>query len=331
MTVTERAGPGGRDSRVAVLTGASSGIGRAIAHTLAARGMRLVLAARDAAALDVVVEECRARGGEAVAVPTDVADDDLHTLALTAIDRYEGFDVWINDAAVMAYGTLDEIPRDVYRRVIEVNLFAPIEASRIAVEHFRERGRGHLINIGSLYAKMTSPLVGPYVVAKFGLLGFTEVLRQEIQNEDWMDVSIVLPGSIDSPIFRHAANYSRRAVRPVPPVSDVRRVADTVSDLIDKPRAVAIVGTTHRLMSWGRTLLPRVYDRLAAPVMRSAGLRPERADDHPGNVFEPGTRWNQLRGSWTKREDAKAAGRGFVAVARTAMDRIRRRFGTSEG
>ena len=324
MSSTPHTAPGKIDPRVAVVTGASSGIGRATAHSLASRGMRLVLAARDGDTLESVASECRARGGDAIAVPTDVASDDaLHALAATTIDHFGGFDVWINDAAVMAYGRLDEIPPDVYRRVIDVNLLAPIEASRIALEHFRSRGSGHLVNIGSLYGTMTSPLVGPYVVSKFGLLGFTEVLRQEVENEDWMDVSIVLPGSIDSPIFRHAANYSGRAVRPVPPVSDVRRVGEAVAALMDEPRPVAVVGATHRVMSWGRVLFPRLYDRLAAPVMRSAGLRPSPADDDPGNVFESGTDWNRLRGSWSRWEDLRAAGRGVVAIVKTLVARLR--------
>jgi NAD(P)-dependent dehydrogenase (short-subunit alcohol dehydrogenase family) len=308
--------PGRNDSRVAVVTGASSGIGRATAHALAGAGMRLVLAARDAATLDLVVAECRSRGGEAVAVPTDVAAEGaLQALADAAVDSFGGFDVWINDAAVMAYGTFEQVPPEVYRRVIEVNLFGPIEAARIAVPHFRERGGGHLINIGSLYAKMTSPLVGPYVVSKFGLLGFTEVLRQELHDEEDIRVSIVLPGSVDTPIFRHAANFSGREVRPVPPVTDVTRVAHSVRDLVERPRPVAVVGRVHHLMAWGRTLMPRVYARTAPPAMWAAGLRPEGASDGAGNVFEPEREWNQIRGGWGRRADLAAGLRAMRAVA----------------
>ena len=322
-----RSHPGAGGSRVAVVTGASSGIGRATAHALAGAGMRLVLAARDAATLDLVAAECRSRGGDAVAVPTDVAADGaLQALAEAAVEAHGGFDVWINDAAVMAYGTFDQVPPEVYRRVIEVNLLAPIEAARIAVRHFRERGGGHLINVGSLYAKMTSPLVGPYVVSKFGLLGFTEVLRQELHEDRDIRVSMVLPGSVDTPIFRHAANYSGREVRPVPPVSDVARVAHSIRDLVERPKPVAVVGRIHHLMAWGRTLMPRLYARTAPPAMWAAGVRPVGAPDGAGNVFEPGREWNQIRGGWGRRADVAAGLRAMRAVAGALIAPVTRRL-----
>lgn len=301
---------------VAVVTGASSGIGRGIAHELATGGMSLVLAGRDPTTLEEAAAECRERGAPSVlAVPTDVSDPKaIENLMERAVERMDEVDVWVNNAAVMAYGRLEDVPPEVYRHVIEVNLFGTIEGSRVAVRHFRQTGGGHLINIGSLYAKMTSPLVGPYVVSKFGLLGFTEVLRQEALQERGIRVSLVLPGSMDSPIFRHAANFTGREVRPVPPVSDVTRVARAVARLVEHPRKQVVVGYTHRLFSLGKAAFPRLYDNLTPPVMEAAGLQARKAPPNTGNVFEPEPDWNRVYGGWSRSQDLAAMARGVMAA-----------------
>lgn len=301
---------------VAVVTGASSGIGRAIVHELATEGMSLVLAGRDPTTLEEAAAECRDRGAPSVlAVPTDVSDSKaIENLMEVAVEQMGKVDVWVNNAAVMAYGRLEDVPLEVYRHVIEVNLFGAIEGSRVAVHHFRQTGGGHLINIGSLYAKMTSPLVGPYVVSKFGLLGFTEVLRQEALQERGIRVSLVLPGSMDSPIFRHAANFTGREVRPVPPVSDVTRVARAVARLVEHPRKQVVVGFTHRLFSWGKAAFPRLYDNLTPPVMEAAGLQARKEPPNTGNVFEPEPDWNRVYGGWSRSQDLAAMARGVMAA-----------------
>lgn len=322
--MTERPSPS-----VAVITGASSGIGRAIAHELATGGMSLVLAARDPATLDEAAAECRELGAPSVlAVPTDVSDSKaVQNLMDRAVEQMDRVDVWVNNAAVMTYGRLEDVPHDVYRHVIEVNLFGAIEGSRVALHHFRQTGGGHLINISSLYAKMTSPLVGSYVVSKFGLLGFTEVLRQEAIEERGINVSLVLPGSMDSPIFRHAANFTGRSVRPVPPVSDVRRVARAVSRLVERPRKQVVVGNTHRLLSWGRAAFPRLYDNLTPAVMAAAGLESRPAPHDSGNVFQPRPEWNRMYGSWSRVQDLAAVGRGAVAAGSRMARMVQRAIG----
>lgn len=302
--------------RVVVLTGASSGIGRAIAYQLAGQGTGLVLAARESESLEQAALDCWGRGSPVLAVPTDISEPkDIQGLADSAIEEFGRFDVWANVAAVMAYGRSEDIPSDVFRRVIEVNLFGTIEGSLVAMRHFRPRGEGHLINVGSLYGRMTSPLVAPYVVSKFGVAGFTEVLRQETE-EPGVHVSLVLPGSVGSPIFRHAANFSGRQPRPVPPVADVERAAEAISQLVSRPKRAIVIGHTHQLMSWGRRLFPSLYGRLAAPVMKAAGLEAEPADMTTGNIFEPQPDLNSRTGSWGWKRDLAAGWRGLQAMVR---------------
>lgn len=275
----------------------------------------MVLASRNEEALLETVRECRALGANAHGVPTDVADSEaVRDLATSAIERFAEFDLWINNAAVMVYGRWEDIPQDVYRQVMEVNLMGAIEGSLVAMTHFQERGRGHLINIGSLYAKMTSPLVWPYVASKFGLLGFTEVLRQEVGRDPDVHVSLVLPGSINTPIFQHAANYAGYSPRPVPPVSDVERAARRIERLIHRPRAVVTIGQVHRAFSWAHHFFPSMYARLAGPVMGAAGMDPFEVEPHEGNVFDSTYEQHGIRGDWPRRRDLQAIARALRAV-----------------
>lgn len=313
------------EERVLVITGASSGIGRATAHAFATRGCALVLAARSEGSLGEVVRECEALGGRAVAVPADISDEaDAERILEAAIDHFGHVDVWVNNAAVMAYGRFEEVPADVHHRVVETNLIGSMRCARVAVRHFRRRGRGRLINVGSLYGKMTSPYVSAYVTSKFGLLGFNEVLRQELADDPDISTSIVLPASVDTPIFRHTANYTGKKVRPVPPVSSPQRVVRAIVRCAERPRREVTVGRVGRLLSWGHAILPTLYDRLAPLVMDVAGLVDEQGEQGPGNVFQPTPEWNQVDGDWRRASTAVAPGVFAVAAAGLAAY-IRRR------
>lgn len=306
------------EGAVAVLTGASSGICRATAVALAERGASVVVAARSRADLDEVVEACRAAGSEALAVPTDVAEPEgVDALARAAIDRFGGFDVWINGAAVMAYGSFWDVPPESYRRVIETNLFGAIHGSRTALEHFRERERGLLINVESLYGRLTTPYVSPYVVSKFALRGLTQCLRQETADLADIDVSGVLPDAVDTPIFRHAANYTGSEVTALPAAIDPGRVVAAILRCVERPKPQVIVGTTGNLAVWTQTLMPRVYERLAPHVMDRLALRPGPAERSHGNLFDPQPELNVVDGGWRaeRRTLRWAAAAGLTAAA----------------
>ena len=287
-----------RDATI-VVTGASGGIGRATAIACADRGANVVLAARDAGTLEEAAEECRRAGGRALAVPTDVADQDaVSHLAARAVERFGGIDAWVNDAAVMAYGRFEDTPAHIHRRVLETNLLGQIHGARAALPVFRRRGAGVLVNVASLYGTMTSPFVSSYVVSKYGVMGFSEVLRQELRAAGRIRVATVLPGSIDTPIFRHAADFTGRRPRPVPPVSSPDRAVRAILRAIRWPRRQVRVGWAHRVFALGHTLFPRLYAFLAPPAMRIVGLSAEESDETPGNVLEPMPEWNTVRGGW---------------------------------
>lgn len=287
--------------RVAVVTGASSGIGRATAHAFARDGWSVVVAARDEQSLKEAARECEEAGGQALALPTDIREAEaVQALVDRTIERFGRIDVWVSNAAVMAYGAFEETPPEVHRTVVETNLLGTMSCARAVLPHFRRQGHGVLIQVGSLYGKMTSPFVGAYVTSKFGLIGFSEVLRQELSDAPDIHVSLILPSSVDTPVFRHSANYTGSRVRPVPPVSDPKRVVRAIRRCADRPRRVIVVGQTGRLLSWGHALFPVLYDRLVPWVMRRVGLRSGEVEDGPGNVFEPMPEWNRLGGEWRR-------------------------------
>lgn len=161
--------------KVVVITGASSGIGRATARRFAEHGAKLVVAARRARPLDQAVRECVIRGGEAIAVQVDVCNpESMENLARRAVESYGRVDIWINNAAVSLYARVDEGPLEVHRRVIETNLLGCLYGARLAVHIFRRQGRGVLVNVSSAAAYVGQPYTSAYVASKFGIRGLSD-------------------------------------------------------------------------------------------------------------------------------------------------------------
>jgi NAD(P)-dependent dehydrogenase (short-subunit alcohol dehydrogenase family) len=287
-----------RDS-VIVITGASSGIGRATARAFVERGAGVALAARSEGSLREVAKECEAAGGRALVVPTDVADEEaVQELARRTAESFGRIDVWVNNAAVMVYGNFEEIPTEAYRRVIETNLFGQINGARAVLPYFRERGSGVLINVSSMWAKVSSPQVSSYVTSKFGVLGFSECLRQALHDEKDIHVCTILPVSVDTPIFRHAGNYTGRGAKPIPPVLGPDKVVKQIVRRAQKPRPETTVGPTGYLLAFAHAATPKLYDFLVPYIFDWGAFRSEPAEQGPGNVFEPMPEWNQVTGGW---------------------------------
>jgi len=217
------------DGAVVVVTGASSGIGRATGLAFAERGARVVVAARRADALEELARECQAAGGQALAVPTDMTDEAAVTeLARRAVERFGRLDVWVNNAGVYLLGSLEATPPEAFRRVLETNFFGYVNGARAVLPHFRHQSHGVLINNASVYSHVGAPWLTAYVSSKFAVRGFSEALRQELADLPEVHICTVSPSPIDSPIFASAANYSGRAVKAPPPTYPPEQVARAI-------------------------------------------------------------------------------------------------------
>ncbi|MFI5914462.1 SDR family NAD(P)-dependent oxidoreductase [Dactylosporangium sp. NPDC051541] len=309
----------GDRQRVVVVTGASSGIGRASALAFAAAGCRLVLAARSRAGLERVAMACRARGAPVRVVPADLAEpESLVAVAATAVAEFGGIDVWVDTAAVMAYGRFEDVPADVFEHVVRTDLLGAAAVARTALHRFRAQGHGVLIFGGSLLGTIAAPYMSSYVTSKWGLRGLVRVLRQETRDAPDIHVCLVAPGAVDTPIYRNAANFAGRIGRPPPPIASPHTVARAILRCATHPRATVTVGWTNRFIRFGFVALPGVYDALVGPLMRAGGLSREPVAPHRGNVFEPLPTPPDGTGGWTHQTAAAAAILASAAAALTA-------------
>jgi short-subunit dehydrogenase len=302
---------------VVVITGASSGIGKAAALKLARGGAAVVLAARSATQLESLASQCEALGGSALAVTVDVTDEgQVRHLASRAQETFGRIDVWVNNAAVTLFGRLEEAPYDACRRVIETNLLGCVHGARAAMSVFREQGRGVLVNVSSVAGKVGQPYTSLYCTTKFGIVGLSESLRMETRDAPGIHVCTVLPASIDTPLFQHGANFTGRAPKPMDPVYDVERVADAIVELAQHPKREVYVGGAGAVLSFLRRLAPRLLEKKMAQQVEQEHFQDRPAEDSSGNLFEPMPDWNATRGGWgVPKANGVSAGKTVWRVA----------------
>ncbi|WP_210479893.1 SDR family oxidoreductase [Naasia sp. SYSU D00948] len=308
-----------RERKVAVITGASSGIGRAAALRFADKGWAVVLGSRREDALTELAEECRARGGDGIAVPTDMSNAGaVQALADAAVQRYGRIDVWVNNAAVGIYGPFLDIPLDDFRRLIDVNVMGYVYGARAALEVMTGQGRGVLINVSSIVAEVPGPYTAPYAMSKAAVRSLSTSLRQELwlQGQKKIKVATVLPATIDTPFFRHAANYSGRKVVAMPPVYSADKVALAIRDLAKAPRDEVVVGGVGKAMVKQHRVTPGTVEaQMAVQVDKTHLSRKESAADTAGTLYQPVTDPSdpEVGGGWHGK--TRTARRGLLTWA----------------
>jgi NAD(P)-dependent dehydrogenase (short-subunit alcohol dehydrogenase family) len=287
-------------ARTVIVTGASSGIGRATALELAGRGDRLVLLARGKQALEAVAEEARAAGaGEVVVTPADVNDEGaLRGVVDDAVRHWGRLDAVVHAAQVMAYGRVEDVPAEVYETVVDTALHGTANLARAVVPRFRSQGRGSLVVVSSLLASVATPLMGSYIAAKWGQMGLIRVLQMENRDVAGIAISAVSPGGVDTPIYYQAASYMGSTGRPPPPVYTPQRVARKVVATLEKPQRQVHAGFANPFVVAGFRFFPAVYDALVGPLMRLAAIAKDQVAPTPGNVLEPRPELNATRGHW---------------------------------
>ncbi len=289
-----------RGEPVVLITGASSGIGRATALAFASRGARLTLLARDPRSLQAAAHDVRAAGAKDVVVAVaDVRDEDALVRAVNDIERREGrLDVVVHAAMVMAYGSIEALPAATFDRVVETAVTGSANVARAALPHFRRQGHGSLIYVSSLLASVAAPTMGAYIAAKWGQLGLIRTLQLETRDAPGISVSAVSPGGVDTPIYYQAANVVGVEGRPPPPVYRPERVAERIVRVAEHPRRQVQSGFFNRLIIAGFRLLPGVYERLVGPLLKTLGYSTRRVSVPDGNVFTPRPMEDRTRGRW---------------------------------
>jgi len=306
------------EEAVVVITGASSGIGRAAALRIARRGGSLGICARSEGPLAEVARECEAAGAAVLHQAVDVADEEaLDAFAAAVEDRYGRIDVWVNNAATMAYGPFEEIPSEVFRQIVETNLMGMVHGARAALPRFRAQGSGVLINMSSVWGRVTSPQVAPYVVSKHAIRAFSECLSGELADQPEIHVATMVPQAVDTPIFEHAANYSGRQVRPIPPVLDPEEVAHGIELCAENPKREVTYGRAGRGLEILFAVAPGLYRRIAHAAFVRGSWGGVRADPGAGNVLAAKGP-HQVGGGWQSRRRG-ALRRAFFAAAGGAL------------
>ena len=271
-----------------VITGATSGIGRATALTFARHGARLVLAARRADVLAEVADECAQLGAAALPVPTDVTDAQAMTRLAEAAAAFGGqIDVWINNAGTGAIGEFDKTPLAAHEQVLRVNLLGNLYGAHAVLPYFRRQEHGILMVVNSVGGWVPMPYTVAYSASKFGMRGLAEALRTELRDSPDIHVCSVYPAFIDTPGFQHGANFSGKVVKPAPPIFAPQRVADTLVALAQRPRPSVMVGWTATPLRLFQAVAP---DATQWAMLRFINAARRRADPAPvteGSIFAP--------------------------------------------
>ena len=274
--------------QVMVVTGASSGVGRAVARAAGERGAKLVVGARGEEGLNAAVEEIERAGSEALAVAGDVAEREYNEeLVRAALERFGRIDTFVANAIVTVYAEVEDLEPDELRRVLDVNFFGVAYGYWAALPALKE-SHGTFLHVSSALAYRGIPLQAAYCSSKAAARTFLESARVEIQKHDHdVAISLVLPGAINTPQFDRDRQKIGKQPQPVPPIYEPEPYAEAVLRCAEKPIRELPVSWGAQKLLWGQKLSPRAGDWM----LRRMGWKNQHTDeakpvDSPDNLFE---------------------------------------------
>src|SRR5947208_2622616 len=274
--------------QVIVVTGASSGVGRAIARVAGERGARVVVAARGEDGLNAAVEEIERAGSEALAVPGDLAGESQNEeLVRRALERFGWIDTFVANAIVTVYAEVEQLEPEELRRVMDVNFFGVAYAYWAALPALKE-SRGTFLHVSSALAYRGIPLQAAYCSSKAAARAYLESARVELQKHGHdVAISLVLPGAINTPQFDRDRQKLGKQPQPVPPIYQPEPYAEAVLHCAEKPIRELPVSWGAQKLLWGQKLSPRAGDW----VLRRSGWKKQHTSedkpvDSPDNLFE---------------------------------------------
>lgn len=285
-------------SRSFVVTGASAGVGRAVALRLGRRGARIGLIGRDPSALEEVASEIAAQGGRATVLACDVADARAVLEAgRRAAELQEGIDVWVNAAMATVFGTIEEITHEEFRRVTEVTYLGFVHGTMAALAAMRGPDRGLVVQIGSALAYRGIPLQSAYCGAKHAIRGFTSSVRAELAaRRSGIAVTELHLPAVNTPQFEWARTHRDHAPRPAGRVYQPEAIADAVAHAIERPAREYWLGRQGPMLILGNELVPGVLDRLMAGALEGQASEDPVAPDRKDNLFTPVPGLHRTRG-----------------------------------
>ena len=293
--------------QVIVVSGASSGIGRAVARAAAARGASVVVSARNAEALDNAVRELEAAGGKGLAVPGEAtSEEDAENLCRRAIERFGRIDTFVATVMVTVYAEVERLEAEELRRVLDVNFLGRAHAYRAALPHLKA-SRGTFIDVNSGLAYRGIPLQAAYCASKAAARAYFESARVELEKEKaGVDLCLILPGGINTPQFDRGRQKLGVQPQPVPPIYQPEIVAKAVLHCCERPQRELPVTWAAQKLLWGQKLSPRLGDLV---LLRNGWEGQTTGEPKPAD--SPDNLWETIPG------DPGAHGR-FDDVSRTA-------------
>lgn len=249
-------------NQVIVVTGASSGVGRALVRAYGAQGAKVGLLARNEEALRAAAEEVRTSGGEALVLPTDVSDAAAVERAAAQVDQQWGrIDVWVNCAMVTVFGTVADTTPEEFRRVTEVTYLGYVYGTLAALKRMRAANRGTIVQVGSALAYRSIPLQGAYCAAKAAIRGFTESLRTELLHEhSRVRLTQVHLPAVNTPQSVRQRNKMPRNQTPVPPLFSPESIAESILWATQHAPREMLVGQPTLQAVWANKFIPGLLD-----------------------------------------------------------------------